>query len=273
MSPPTIAQRRATFRALHQTGCFVLPNPWDLGSARALEAMGFKALATSSAGHAWSRARADGQLARDDALAHLREMVQATSLPINADFESGFGDTLEELASSVGMAVDTGVAGLSIEDSTGNPEAPLRAMDEAAERMRVARAAIDAAGGDTLLVGRAENFFVGVPDLRDAIARLQAYAAAGADCLYAPGIRTREQIAAVVAALAPKPVNVLVGWASELGVADLAELGVRRISVGGALARTAWGGFLQAARMIAEQGRFDAFAGTPTGTELNGLFK
>ena len=218
------------------------------------------------------RGPADGQLARDDALAHLREMVQATSLPINADFESGFGATLEELATSVGLAVETGVAGLSIEDSTGNPEAPLRQMDEA-ERMRVARAAIDAAGGDTLLVGRAENFFVGVPDLHDAIARLQAYAQAGADCLYAPGIRTREQIAAVVAALAPKPVNVLVGWASELGVADLAELGVRRISVGGALARTAWGGFLQAARMIAEQGRFDAFAGTPTGTELNGLFK
>lgn len=273
MSPPTIAQRRATFRALHQTGCFVLPNPWDLGSARALEAMGFKALATSSAGHAWSRARADGQLARDDALAHLREMVQATSLPINADFESGFGDTLEELASSVGMAVDTGVAGLSIEDSTGNPEAPLRAMDEAAERMRVARAAIDAAGGDTLLVGRAENFFVGVPDLRDAIARLQAYAAAGADCLYAPGIRTREQIAAVVAALAPKPVNVLVGWASELGVADLAELGVRRISVGGALARAAWGGFVNAAKEIHERGTFSSFAdATPFG-ELNELFR
>ena len=272
MTRPTVAQKRAAFRALHQSGCFVLPNPWDVGSARALAGLGFKALATTSAGHAWSRGQADGGQTRDDVLAHLREMVDATELPINADFESGFGDTLDELAASVRLAVDTGVAGLSIEDSTGNPQAPLRDRAEAAERMRLARAAIDAAGGDTLLVGRAENFFVGVPDLDDAITRLVDYAEAGADCLYAPGIRTREQIDAVVAALAPKPVNVLIGWPSDLSVADLAALGVRRISVGGALARSAWGGFLQAARTIAEQGRFDGFAGTPTGAELNQLF-
>ncbi len=269
----TVADRRAAFRELHRRGCFVLPNPWDAGSARALQQLGFKALATTSAGHAWSRARADGQLARADALAHLRDMVAATDLPVNADFESGFAASLDELAQSVHLAIATGVAGLSIEDSSGDPRAPLRALDEAVQRMRVARATIDRNGGDTLLVGRAENFFVGVPDLDDAIRRLCAYADAGADCLYAPGIRTREQIGAVVAAVAPKPVNVLVGWDSELTVAQLAELGVRRISVGGALARSAWGGFLRAARSIAEHGRFDGFAGTPSGDELNALFR
>ncbi len=273
MPTPTIADRRATFRELHRSGCFVLPNPWDAGSARALQQLGFKALATTSSGHAWSQARADGQLSRDAILAHLRSMVEATELPINADFESGFGDTLDELAQSVRLAVDTGVAGLSIEDSTGDPQAPLRGLDEAVARLRVARATIDATGGDTLLVGRAENFFVGVPDLDDAIVRLRAYAEAGADCLYAPGIRTREQIAAVVAAVAPKPVNVLIGWDSELTVDELAALGVRRISVGGALARAAWGGFLHAARTIAQHGRFDGFNGSPTGTELNARFR
>lgn len=273
MSEPTVAQKRATFRELHRAGCFVLPNPWDAGSARALAQLGFKALATTSSGHAWSRARADGQLSRADTLAHLREMVQASDLPINADFESGFGDTPDDVAHSVRLAVETGVAGLSIEDSTGNPQAPLRDLSDAVARLRAARRAIDDSGGDTLLIGRAENFFAGVPDLDDAIARLQAYAEAGADCLYAPGIRTREQIRAVVAALAPKPVNVLIGWPSELTVQDLAELGVRRISVGGALARAAWGGFLQAARGIAEQGRFDGFDGVPSGAELNGQFR
>lgn len=272
MAHRTVSEKRAAFRALHAAGCFVLPNPWDLGSAQALAGMGFQALATTSSGHAWSRARADGQLSRAETLAHMREMAQASDLPVNADFESGFADTPEGVAESVRLAVETGVAGISIEDSTGQAEAPLRDLASAVARMRAARAAIDAAGGDTLLVGRAENFFVGRPDLDDAIARLKAYAEAGADCLYAPGIRTPEQIRAVVQAVAPKPVNVLIGWPSELTLQDLAGLGVRRVSVGGALARAAWGGFLHAARGIAEEGRFDGFAGAAAGAELNGLF-
>ena len=271
MSRPSIAQKRAAFRALHQSGCFVLPNPWDAGSASALASLGFKALATTSSGYAWSCARADGQLSRDETLAHMRYMVEASDLPINADFESGFADTPEGVAESVRMAVETGVAGISIEDSTGDAQAPLRSLAESVERMRAARAAIDATGGEALLIGRAENFFVGRPDLDDAILRLKAYADAGADCLYAPGIKTREQISAVVAAVAPKPVNVLIGWESDLTLQDLADLGVRRVSVGGALARAAWGGFLTAARLIAEQGRFDGFAGAPSGAELNAL--
>lgn len=271
MSHPSISQKRAAFRALHQSGCFVLPNPWDAGSASALASLGFKALATTSSGYAWSCARADGQLSRDETLAHMRYMVEASDLPINADFESGFADTPEGVAESVRMAVETGVAGISIEDSTGDAQAPLRSLAESVERMRAARAAIDATGGEALLIGRAENFFVGRPDLDDAILRLKAYADAGADCLYAPGIKTREQISAVVAAVAPKPVNVLIGWESDLTLQDLADLGVRRVSVGGALARAAWGGFLTAARLIAEQGRFDGFAGAPSGAELNAL--
>lgn len=266
------SQKRAAFRELHQSGCFVLPNPWDAGSARFLAGLGFKALATTSSGYAWSCARADGQLSRAETLAHMRAMVEATDLPINADFESGFADTAEGVAESVHMAVETGVAGISIEDSTGNPDTPLRGISESAERVSAARTAIDATGGDTLLVGRAENFFVGQPDLDDTLLRLKAYADAGADCLYAPGIKTREQISAVVAAVAPKPVNVLIGWNSDLTLQDLADLGVRRVSVGGALARAAWGGFLQAARLIAEQGRFDGFANAPSGAELNSLF-
>lgn len=271
MNRPSISQKRAAFRALHQSGCFVLPNPWDAGSASALASLGFKALATTSSGYAWSCARADGQLSRDETLAHMRYMVEASDLPINADFESGFADTPEGVAESVRMAVETGVAGISIEDSTGDAQAPLRSLAESVERMRAARAAIDATGGEALLIGRAENFFVGRPDLEDAILRLKAYADAGADCLYAPGIKTREQISAVVAAVAPKPVNVLIGWESDLTLQDLADLGVRRVSVGGALARAAWGGFLNAARLIAEQGRFDGFAGAPSGAELNAL--
>ncbi|MEG4313789.1 isocitrate lyase/phosphoenolpyruvate mutase family protein [Pseudomonas sp. FIP_A4] len=272
MSPSCVSQKRAAFRTLHQSGCFVLPNPWDAGSASVLAGLGFKALATTSSGYAWSCARADGQMPRDAVLAHMRYMAQATDLPVNADFESGYADTPEGVAESVRLAIETGVAGISIEDSTGDAQAPLRDICESVERIAAARAAIDAHGGDTLLNGRAENFFVGRADLDDAISRLQAYAAAGADCLYAPGIRTREQIAAVVAAVAPKPVNVLIGWDSELTVQDLADLGVRRISVGGALARAAWGGFLRAARTIAEQGRFDGFANAASGAELDALF-
>ena len=268
----SIADKRRAFRALHERGCFVIPNPWDAGSARYLQSLGFKALATTSSGFAWSRGRADNHVERETVLAHLREMVQATDLPINADFESGFARDAAGVAESVRLAVETGVAGLSIEDSTGDAETPLFSLDTAVERMRAARRAIDASGGDTLLVGRSEGFFVGRPDLDETIARLKAYSNAGADCLYAPGIRAREQIRAVVDALAPKPVNVLIGWASDLTVDELSALGVRRISVGGALARSAWGGFMRAAKAIAERGRFDGFADAAPGAELNKLF-
>ena len=269
----TAQQKRADFRALHTQGCFVIPNPWDAGSALALQSLGFKALATTSAGYAWSLGRLDGGITRDESLAHLRAMAAATDLPVNADFESGFAQDAAGVAESVRMAVATGVAGLSIEDSTGDAARPVRDIAEAVARLKAARAAIDESGGDTLLIGRAENFFLGRPDLEDTIARLKAYSEAGADCLYAPGIRTREQIAAVVAAVAPKPVNLLIGSDIGLTVADAAALGVRRISVGGALARAAWGGFLRAARAIADEGRFDAFAQAAPGGEINGLFQ
>lgn len=268
---PSIADKRRSFHQMHQQGCFVIPNPWDLGSARMLQGMGFKALASTSSGYAWSRARPDNHITRDMALEHLADLVAGTDVPINADFEGGFAHDAAGVAESVRLAVGTGVAGLSIEDSTGDKARPLYALDEAVERMRAARRAIDAAGGDTLLVGRAECFLVGQPDLDVTIARLKAYAQAGADCLYAPGLRTPEQITAVVQALAPKPVNLLIGWASDLTVEQIAALGVRRISVGGALARSAWGGFLQAARMLAA-GRFDGFAAAASGQELNGFF-
>ncbi|MFP5405070.1 MAG: oxaloacetate decarboxylase [Gammaproteobacteria bacterium] len=269
----TVAEKRAAFRALHAEGCFVLPNPWDVGGARYLQSLGFKALATTSSGFAWSRGRPDGSLPRDTTLEHLREIVSATDLPVNADFENDLAGDAEGVAESVRLAVETGVAGLSIEDSTGDAANPLYAIDVAVARLGAARRAIDEAGGDTLLVGRAENFIVGRPDLDDTIARLRAYSEAGADCLYAPGIRTREQITAVVAAVAPKPVNLLVGWSGELTVKDIAELGVRRISVGGALARAAWGGFMRAALSIANEGRFDGLAGAAPGQELNKLFR
>jgi 2-methylisocitrate lyase-like PEP mutase family enzyme len=266
-------EKRAAFRALHAGGCFVLPNAWDIGTARMLNGLGFKALATTSSGHAWSRGEPDGAASRAVVLAHLRDMVAATDLPLNADFESGFADDPEGVAESVRMAVATGVAGLSIEDSTGDADDPVRDVAEAVARLRAARAAIDETGGDTLLIGRAENFFLGRPDLDDTLARLRAYAEAGADCLYAPGIRTREHITAVVAAVAPKPVNLLIGSASDFTLQDVAAMGVRRISVGGALARAAWGGFLRAARAIAEHGRFDGFADATPGSELNAFFQ
>jgi 2-methylisocitrate lyase-like PEP mutase family enzyme len=271
--PEALSARRRTFRQLHASGCFVIPNPWDPGSANYLAKLGFKALATTSSGVAWRHAKADGQMSLDEVLVHLREMVDATDLPVNADFEGGYAADAAGVARNVRLAIDAGVAGLSIEDSTGDASQPLRDIGTAVERMRAARAAIDAAGGDTLLVGRAENFIVGRPDLDDAIRRLQAYAEAGADCLYAPGIKTRAQIAAVVAAVAPKPVNLLVGATTELTMADIAALGVRRVSVGGALARTAWGGFMRAAQAIAIKGSFDGFADAASGAELNALFR
>jgi 2-methylisocitrate lyase-like PEP mutase family enzyme len=270
---PSIADKRRAFQRLHQVGCFVIPNPWDVGSARYLQSLGFKALATTSSGFAWSRGRPDGAISRDMALAHLQDIVAATDLPVNADFESGFALDAAGVAESVRLAVETGVAGLSIEDSTGDAANPLYEVAVAVERIRAARAAIDKAGGDTLLVGRAECFLVDRPDLEDTIGRLKAYANAGADCLYAPGIRTHEQIAAVVESVAPKPVNLLVGSASGLTLQEIAALGVRRVSVGGALARTAWGGFMRAATLIAEQGKFEGFADAASGDELNARFR
>ena len=272
-TPQDIANRRRTFRQLHAAGCFIIPNPWDPGSAKYLEKLGFKALATTSSGAAWRHAKADNQMTVDEVLVHLREIVDATSLPVNADFEAGFAADASGVARNVRRAVETGVAGISIEDSTGDAQAPLRDIAVSVERMRAARAAIDESGGDTMLIGRAENFIVGRPDLADAIQRLKAYADAGADCLYAPGIKTPDQIAAVVAAVAPKPVNLLLGFPSELTLADCEALGVRRISVGGALARTAWGGFMRAAQMMATDGKFDGFAGAASGMELNKLFR
>lgn len=272
-TPQEISGRRRAFRRLHESGCFVIPNPWDPGSAKYLEKLGFQALATTSSGAAWRHGKADGQMTLDEVLVHLREMVAATGLPVNADFESGFAPDAAGVARHVRLAADTGVAGISIEDSTGDPAAPLRDIATSVERIRAARAAIDEAGGEVMLIGRAENFFAGRPDLDDAIRRLKAYAEAGADCLYAPGIKTREQIAAVVKAVAPKPVNLLVGATSELTVRDAESLGVRRISVGGALARSAWGGFMRAAQAIASEGKFDGFAGAASGAELNALFR
>jgi 2-methylisocitrate lyase-like PEP mutase family enzyme len=273
MTPPaaSIGDKRRVFRQLHETGCFVIPNPWDVGSARWLQGLGFKALATTSSGFAWSQGHPDNGIRREMALEHLATMVAATDVPVNADFENGFAPDVPGVAQSVALAVEAGVAGLSIEDSTGNAAQPLFTIDDAVARLRAARQAIDRAGGDTLLVGRAECFLVGRPDLDETIARLRAYANAGADCLYAPGLRSTEQIAAVVAAVAPKPVNLLVGWAAEFTVADVAALGVRRISVGGALARAAWGGFMRAAKRLAD-GRFDGFEQAAKGQELDAFF-
>jgi 2-methylisocitrate lyase-like PEP mutase family enzyme len=272
MSRPSVADKRREFHRMHQGGCFVIPNPWDIGSARFLQSLGFKALATTSSGFAWSQGYADGSVPRERVLTHLREIVDATDVPLNADFGAGFARTPGELAESVRLAVDTGVAGLSIEDSTEDPAQPLYDLATAVLRMRAARLAIDRSGADTLLVGRAECFLVGRPDLAETIARLKAYGQAGADCLYAPGVTARDQIEALVRAVAPKPFNLLLGYPSELTVNEVAALGVRRISVGGALARSAWGGFMRTARLIAEQGSFAGFADAAAGRELDGFF-
>lgn len=264
--------RRAAFRKLHESGCFLIPNPWDAGSARALEELGFKALATTSSGFAWSRAHADNAMDVEAVLAHCREIVEATELPVNADFEDGHARDIDGLKKNVARCVDTGVAALSIEDSTGDPSQPLYDFDEAVARMRAARAAIDASGEDVMLIGRAECFLTGHADpLNESLKRLRAYAEAGADCLYAPGAGRPEQIRAIVEAVAPKPLNVLVGRPASYTLADLAKLGVRRVSVGGALAGAAWGGFLRAARGLAE-GRFEGFTENATHADLNNLF-
>ena len=255
-------EKVAAFHRLHAEGCFVIPNPWDVGTAVALEQIGFKALATTSAGHAWSLGRPDNGVRRDEALEHLRQVADAVDVPVNADFEHGFARDPQGVGVNVKLAAETGIAGLSIEDSTGDPGEPLYPLDLAVERVRAARQAIDESGADLLLTGRSEGFVVGRPDLEETIRRLQAYAEAGADCLYAPGIDTREQISAVVAVVAPKPVNLLAN-APFITVVEAADLGVRRISVGGTLARTAWAGLLAAAQEIATEGTFSRFVDLP----------
>jgi 2-methylisocitrate lyase-like PEP mutase family enzyme len=261
------SERVADFHRLHEAGCFVMPNPWDAGSARALEQMGFEALATTSAGFAWTSGHADNHVTLDQALDHLRDVAKAVTVPVNADFEGGYAVDPQQVGENVKLAAATGIAGLSIEDSSGDEAQPLYEFDLAVERIAAARRAIDESGTSIVLTGRSEGFVCGRPDIDETIRRLRAYAEAGADCLYAPRIGS-EHIAAVVAALSPKPVNLLIN-APFITVAEAAELGVRRISVGGTLARTAWAGFLQAAEEIAERGSFSRFAALP---DIDALF-
>src|SRR5688572_20236422 len=255
-------KRVAAFHHLHASGCFVMPNPWDVGSARALEQLGFKALASTSAGLAWSLGCADNHITRDQALEHLRAIAASVKVPVNADFEDGYAVEPEQVAANVKLAVATGIAGLSIEDSTGDTAQPLYDFDLAVERVRAARRAIDESGTGVVLTGRSEGFVVGRPDIDETVRRLRAYSEAGADCLYAPRISTVEQIKAILAAASPKPVNLLIN-SPFITVAEAAALGVRRISVGGTLARTAWGGWLKAAAEIGDNGTFSAFEGLP----------
>lgn len=270
---PTTAEKRRTFRRLHERGCFVIPNPYDIGTARYLQHLGFKALATTSAGFAFTRALSDNAVPRDMMLAHIAEIVAAADVPVNADYEGGYADDPDGVADSVRLCCETGVAGLSIEDSTGDANNPLYDFDLAIARVTAARAAIDRAGGDVVLTARSEGFIRGRPDMQETIRRLKAYSDAGADCLYAPGLKTREEISAIIAAVAPKPVNVLMGAPSDISVGELEKMGARRISVGGSLARAAWGAFIRAAREIAEAGTFDGFKDAAPGADLNKLFR
>ncbi len=260
------------FRDLHASGCFVIPNPWDLGSARLLEQMGFKALATTSSGMAWSIGKADNNVTLEEVLAHLRLISNGVATPVNADFEGGFAIEPAGVAANVTAAVATDIAGISIEDSTGDQSNPLFDFALSVARIRAARQAIDQSGTGVLLTGRSEGFIVGRPDLPETLRRIVAYAEAGADCLYAPGLRSLADIKAVVDAVTPKPVNVLMG-SDFATVTQLADIGVRRISVGGALARTAWTGFLQAAQEIAEHGTFTGLAGAIPFADINKSFK
>src|SRR5262245_27637006 len=267
---PDAEERVRRFRQLHESGCFVIPNPWDVGSARVLAGLGFPALATTSSGFAWSQGRRDASSSLSDTLEHFRTLAESVPIPINGDFRGGFSVEPEEVGANVALAARTGLAGTSIEDSTGDPEHPLFDFPLAVERIRAARRAIDASGTGVLLTGRSEGFIAGRPDLGETIRRLLAYAEAGAECLYAPGIRTREDVLAVVRAVAPRPVNVLV-HGDFTTVAEVAEAGVRRISVGGALARAAWTGFLEAAREIRERGTFTTLARNVSGQEMEKL--
>jgi 2-methylisocitrate lyase-like PEP mutase family enzyme len=265
-----VNEKRRAFRALHERGCFVLPNPFELGSARWLQSLGFKALATTSSGASWSYGYPDGALSRDVMLEHIREIAAVSDVPVNADFLNGFADEPEDLIPNIVLCIETGVAGLSIEDMDADRR--LYDIDLAVERIKAARRALDDDGTGVLLVARSEAFLVGHPDpLREAIARIERFAEAGADCLYVPGVASRDDIATVVKAVAPKPVNVLASTSTGLTVADLAALGVRRVSVGGALARMAWAGVMRAGRDLAA-GRFDALADAASGAELNRFF-
>ena len=270
---PTIAEKRAAFRKLHETGCFVIPNPWNVGSARYLQGLGFKALATTSSGHAHSEGYPDGAQSLDDVLAHYRELADATDIPLNADFENGFADDPDGVAANVTRCIATGVAGLSIEDSPQAASPPLYDFDLALARVKAARAAIDKAGGDVVFTARTEGFIRGAPDIDETIRRLKAFADAGADCLYSPGIKTREQIEATVKAVGGKAVNFLnSGSFGSWKTSDLAGMGVRRISVGGSLARVAMHAFIKTATEIAKDGRFDGFTGLISNAELNKFF-
>jgi methylisocitrate lyase len=265
------ADKCVTFRKMHESGCFVLPNPFDVGSARALQHLGFKALASTSAGFAWTIGKADNRVTLEEVCDHLTALCAAVDLPVNADFEGGFANEADKVAANVARCVKTGVAGLSIEDSTGDASKPLYDRALAIARIKAARAAIDATNKGVLLTGRCEGFLVGQADLDMVIDRLKAYSEAGADCLYAPGIRTKEQISAVVKAAHPKPVNLLIGT-SGLSVAEARDLGVRRISVGGSRARTAWAGFMRTAREMVDKGTFTELGSGYPGGELNKMF-
>jgi len=272
---PNVTAHRAAFHKLHESGCFLIPNPWDVGSARFLRHLGFKALATTSSGFAFSRGLPDtGAVTRDIMLGHIAEIVAGVDLPVNADFQAGYSHSPEGVAESVRLCVQTGVAGLSIEDSTGDESRPLYELSLGVERIQAAREALDSSGSGVLLTGRAECYLVGQREpLRESILRLQAYAEAGADVLFAPGLREPDAIKAVVLAVSPKPVNVLISSNAGITVSQLAELGVRRISVGSALARAAWAGFIRAARALAEAGSFAGFEGAVPFGELEGLFR
>ncbi|MFL6541763.1 MAG: oxaloacetate decarboxylase [Chthoniobacterales bacterium] len=267
----TIEERIKIFRELHERGCFAIPNPWDIGSARYLEHLGFKAIATTSAGYAFSRGLPDGAVGRDAMLSHVREISEASELPVNADFENGYADDPNVAAENVRLCVEAGAAGVSLEDNSGRKDKPLYEIEHATDRIRAAHEAIERTGA--MLVGRAECFLVGVDDIDEVISRLTRYANAGADCLYAPGISKREHVKAVVDAVAPKPVNLLISAPGGLTMQDAAELGVRRVSVGGAMARAAWGGFIRAAKILAKKGTFEGFADATPHRELNALFR
>jgi 2-methylisocitrate lyase-like PEP mutase family enzyme len=277
MKDANFTQRDAVecFRALHESGCFVLPNPWDIGTAMYLHRLGFKALATTSAGFAFARGKADGEVPRDEMLAHIGEIVRATPLPVNADFLNGYADEPENVAENVKLCIDTGVAGLSIEDNTGRADAPLYEKDLAIERIRAARSAIDASETRVVLTGRCEAWLIGdAKPLRTALDRIAAYAEAGADCLYAPGVVAPDEIAQIIKAIAPKPVNLLIsGFNHQLSFTKVADLGVRRISVGSGLALAAWGAFIRAARDIQTNGNFELLGEGAKSAELNELFR
>ena len=275
MNTPHQTCATATFRAMHESGCFVLPNPWDIGTAIYLERVGFKALATTSAGFAFSRGKPDGGVPRDEMLAYMREIVKATALPVNADFQAGYADEPEDVAANVRLCVETGIAGLSIEDSTGRSDCPLYEKKLAIERIRAARLAIDASKTGVVLTGRCEAWLVGDPDpLHTALDRLMAYAEAGADCLYAPGVSEPKEVTQIVKSVAPKPINVLVsGFNHQRTLSELADLGARRISVGSGLALAAWGAFLRAAQDIKTNGTFKLLADNASSVDINQAFQ